>query len=53
MTNELNCTHFTFVNDTLCKFCGRLQCDLCKKDHKLQHMANDDQQLSREELEGN
>ena len=53
MANELNCTHFTFVNGTMCNFCGRLQCDLCKKEHKLQHMANNDQQLSRDELEGN
>jgi hypothetical protein len=53
MIIELNCTHFTFVNGTMCKFCGRLQCDLCKKDHELQHISNNDQLLSREEFEGN
>jgi hypothetical protein len=53
MIIELNCTHFTFVNGTMCKFCGQLQCDLCKKEHELQHISNNDQLLSGEELEGN
>ena len=46
------CDHLT-IHNTLCKFCGILQCDICRKTHELQHIANNDQELSDEDLEGN
>ena len=51
MTNKKECNHLT-IHNTLCKYCGRLQCDLCKKEHKQMHVENNDKELSSEELEG-
>ena len=45
MTNELTCSHLT-INNTMCKFCGRMQCDLCIKKHQAQHIANGDKEIS-------
>ncbi len=50
MTIDLDCTHFTFVNGTMCKFCGRLQCDLCLNKHKSQHVENEDKELLPEDF---
>jgi len=46
LTNETTCLHFTFVHSTMCKFCGRLQCDLCRKKHEVEHVVNGDKELS-------
>ena len=50
MTKELNCTHFTIANGAMCKFCGRLQCDLCLKVHESQHVESGDKELQPEDL---
>jgi hypothetical protein len=51
MIDTFECTHFIFVNGTMCKFCGRLQCDLCMKKHVSEHIANDDPKLQPEDME--
>ena len=53
MAEDFECTHFTFVHSTVCKFCGRLQCDRCRKKHESQHVANNDKPLSQDVLDGN
>ncbi len=50
ITEEANCSHFTFVNGKMCKFCGVLQCDLCLKNHELQHAENGDEEMSLEDF---
>jgi hypothetical protein len=50
MTDELNCTHFTFVDGVMCRFCGRLQCVLCLKQHEIQHAKSGDKELQPEDL---
>ena len=41
------CPHLS-INNTMCKFCGRLQCDLCKKKHEEQHIENNDKEITFE-----
>ena len=50
-TEPTTCPHISVVNTTICKFCGRPQCDLCRKKHEEEHIANNDKELHLEDME--
>ena len=51
MTENKGCDRRVFVHRIMCKFCGRLQCDSCIKDHLASHVANNDKEIWPEDFE--
>ncbi len=47
--NNDSCNHFA-INSVMCKFCGMLQCDFCRKHHESQHIANGDKEIPIDEF---
>ena len=45
MTLNKTCPHGYNPNTISCKYCGRPQCDLCRKEHEEQHVKNNDKEL--------
>ena len=51
MTENKECDHHVFVHSTMCKFCGRLQCDRCIKEHLAHHVVNNYKEIPPEDFE--
>lgn len=46
------CPHIYRIHTTSCMYCGRPQCDLCRKKHEeYHHVQNNDKKLRHEDLE--
>ena len=51
MVDENTCPHIMSVNTILCKYCGRPQCDLCRKGHEKEHVKNNDKEIRPEDMQ--
>ena len=46
-----DCDHHVFVHSTMCKYCFRLQCDRCIREHLTHHVTNGDREMTEDEME--